>query len=77
MIKQYRVTVFDAQGNPGILSFPRDNATIRKLLNGETIEPNSKHIRRVVNGEIIDDIPPLLVSRWLAKGWIEEVADGS
>lgn len=73
--KKYRVHILDAQGNPGYLSFPHDNAVVRKLLAGETV--TNKQVRRVYHGDIVHDIPPLLVPRWLDKGWLVEVNDGA
>lgn len=73
-MKKYRVHILDAQGNPGHLSFPADNAVVKKLLEGEVVK--NKIVRRVYHGAVVDDIPPLLVPRWVAKGWLVEVNDG-
>ena len=73
--KKYRVHVVDNQGQPGHLSFPSDNEVVRKLLEGQTVK--NKLIRRVYHGDLVDDIPPLLVPRWIEKGWLVEVHHGA
>ena len=70
---RYRIVIKDAQGNPGYLSFPPSNVIVRKLLAGEDAGAYTK--RHVYDGDVVDDIPSLLIPRWKDKGWVEEVAD--
>ena len=72
---KYRIIIKDAQGNPGYLTFPADNNTVRKMLGGQHAFPHKT--RKVFDGDIVEDIPVLLIPRWKEKGWIEEVSDGS
>lgn len=57
------------------LWYPTDARIIRRLRDGEEIPMHHRHLKKVIAGEIVDDIPNVSVKGLLANGWIEEVSD--
>ena len=59
------------------LYYPTDPAVLRLLVAGENLPMRGRNMKTVPAGSIVSDIPKASVAVLLAKGWIEEVADGS
>lgn len=56
--------------------YPGSRDAIRRLRAGEDVPLRERQERHVRPGDIIADAPRELVAGWLAKGRVEEVADG-
>jgi len=58
------------------LWYPTDRNILRRLRAGERVPMEQRHDKFVAVGEIVSDIPAESIGGFLAKGKIEEVADG-